>query len=1115
MKYKMKKSMLAVAIAVLLSGCNDWESMNDAGAELQNPIALGADYRTTTRVSDAGFADGDRMGVFITDYKNGVPQPINTSGNRANNVQFTYNESGNQWKGTTTIYWKDNITPVDVVGYYPFNSHLASVNEYTFAVQTHQETPANGATMGGYEASDFLWAKCTNVAPTSEVIRLLYGHLLAGVTVRLVEGEGFAEGEWNEAVKQVWVDNTLPNALIDVEKGTVTVGEGEVEPIIPLSYGNAEYRAVVVPQSVAANKTLIGITVNGISYAHTATTAMTYTAGKMHTFTIQVTKSISSGKYEFALMNESISAWVDDEEFHDGLLREYVVVDVEMPGTFELCLEAVGLNAASISSLKVTGTIDWNDLNFMGDNMKALAYLNLYDARIDDEDDNNDDVITGFNGVKSLTRVVFPKKLRGIAERAFWLTNLSGDMVIPEGVTFIGADAFGACPFNGEIILPSTIKRIEDRAFRQTDFIGELKLPEGLEYIGESAFCCVEFENVLGNQSGPLILPASLKHIGPLAFFNTSYSGDLQIPQGVELGEWAFENTLFSHVEIPEGIKTLGSCTFKGVPLVGELLLPSTVEEINEECFTGTKISSVTLPEGLKVLDKYAFSECSRLSGVIEIPQKIVAIPQGLFYDCRMLDGVHLHKDVVYIAKESFANCYNMNTFICDATTPPVVEEGAFDGVPKDQFSVEVPAASVSLYKQAEGWKDFKRITAYSNFVCRPAAVCALNNTHVESLILNADGAWTVSSQPDWVTVSPTSGTGKTTVTLTVNTLAAGAEARKDSVIFALTGKEFTTYCVVQQHNYEHAENSMVTLQEHKTGEGINILFLGDGYDSEAIANGEYLNLVKEQMGYFFGLPPYDRLRGYFNVYAGISLSQETGINTINSYYNTCFGTIYGGENSGYCQSLSNAKLIPDEELIYSYIKETMTNSPFNNDNLRHTLVILLPNTTEYDGVTYIYEDGRTISICPKSERAFPEDTRGVVQREAGGYGFGKLGNEKATLNQYAPNKVAETINWYHERGWYQNLSTSGKLSEVPWAKYIFDSRYSDYVDVFEGGGGYTRSVFRSESQSCMSTGIPYYNTISREAITHRVMDYAGVGFDIEEFYANDTNAWGATDSNK
>lgn len=57
--------------------------------------------------------------------------------------------------------------------------------------------------MGGYEASDFLWGKVGDVAPTTSIIRLPLFHRMSNARVTLIQGSGFADGEWANTEKIV------------------------------------------------------------------------------------------------------------------------------------------------------------------------------------------------------------------------------------------------------------------------------------------------------------------------------------------------------------------------------------------------------------------------------------------------------------------------------------------------------------------------------------------------------------------------------------------------------------------------------------------------------------------------------------------------------------------------------------------------------------------------------------------------------------------------------------------------------------------------------------------------------------------------------------------------
>ena len=143
---------------------------------------------------------------------------------------------------------------------------------------------------------------------------------------------------------------------------------------------------------------------------------------------------------------------------------------------------------------------------------------------------------------------------------------------------------------------------------------------------------------------------------------------------------------------------------------------------------------------------------------------------------------------------------------------------------------------------------------------------------------------------------------------------------------------------------------------------------------------------------------------------------------------------------------------------------------------------------------------------------AYPYDTRGLMQHEAGGHGFGKLGDEYIYRHAFITGTGDEAqLIKCKSLGWCDNLSLTGKMHEVTWSHLIFDERYSDIVDIYEGGYMYTRGVYRSEYTSCMNNNIAYFSTISRESIVKRIKEYAGEEYSFEEFVSNDSRETGLT----
>lgn len=1096
----------------MMVSCSD-ETGLFIGSDGNLPISISAEYPVkgvSTRATDNGFQDGDAVGLFVVDYNSdGTPGELLMKGNRADNVRFDFN--GANWTANYQIYWANKNTPADFYGYYPFNAAMQSVTEHDFSVYANQDGTTGDKS--NYEQSDLLWAKAEKVQPTTDCIQLRYRHLMAGITVQLQMGTGFETSEWAQLEKTVLIDNVVTGSTVNLQTGKVTVKDGAAPSVItPLIYNNV-WRAVVIPQTIAAGKRVLNITVDGKNYGLVKNEAVQFVSGKMHNFTVTVNKNTSTGDYTFELFADDIVAWIDDVDLHDGLVRQYLVVDVPVAGTLSQVLKTRGIEAEKVTALKVIGNINHCDMVFMGQEMKKLSNLNLSKSILCADDHEEAGVLTGFSDHLCLSRIVFPEKgLRVIGDEAFRRAGIGGSLIIPEGVVEIGRSAFGNNieidnsnvdytddKLYGTLTLPSTLKRIGSGAFYCQNLSGELFLPEGLEYMSST--------NELGcftdcSFSGSLNLPSSLKS---MMVPSGNFSGNITIPSGIKyfvVQDIGARGVKFhvnnSFIELHEGMTELfiRDCGF-----AGELILPSTIRKLANEALAGNKFNKIILSDNIRLLGTYVMAYNEYLTSVV-LSKNISCIPVGCFRNCYGLQSITIPANVDLIGENAFEGCNSIGSIICEGTEPPACAANAFNGVSKDNFTVEVPKGCVDKYKEADGWKEFKRIAEYSNFVCRPAHANALNKAHSENLVLNADGAWTVKSAPDWVRLSKTSGSGKTELQLTFMDMSHGNGNRQDRIVFEMDGHE--TYCDVSQYDYEYEEDGYLTLQTHSQGNGIDIVFMGDGWNGESISNGEYLSMVREQMEYFFGVEPYKSHRDYFNVYVTFPLSQEKGVNTMHTYVNNHFGTLYGYDG-GMCTS---NQLLTETDEVFKYAVE---HSPLKESDRWKSQLILIPNSKEYEGVTY-YDGNCALSICPPSERPYPQDTRGVVQHEACGHGFGKLGDENIQKQAWATPDILAEINENHERGWMQNLATTSKMSQVAWKDFIYDQRYSDQVDVFEGGYGYMRGVFRCENNSCMNYGIPYFNAISRLDIMRRIRDYSGTGFSMDYFYAHDTNKWGDRD---
>lgn len=1129
---------LLAAGAMLLTGCSDDFFGDKTEQHDSNRIQLSGDIDqlAVTRVNDNGFCNGDVMGVYIVDYEGNKPGTLKVNGNRGDNVRHTFDEPNYKWNSAYDLFWKDKHTHIDVYGYYPF-ANPESIEDYQFEVQKDQSKATENGEMGGYEASDFLWGKVSDVTPTTSVIRLPMAHRMSNARVTLIQGSGFAEGEWANLEKIVLTANVARKASINLSTGDIkTAGAVENTMTIP-SRTKDEWRTIVVPQTVAAGTTLFSITIGGVPYKFTKNEAFTYVSGKMMNFGIKVDKQTGSGAYKLTLVSESITPWENDLVSHDATAKEYIVIN-STPGGLKNAITAANKDYTQVRNLKITGQINAKDFYFMRDSMLRLSALNLKEVRIkgwgknEENEENMDDQIPNsafyfiqtVGGSNSLNRIVLPDTLKSIGSNAFYgCKYLSGSLIIPEGVTEIKRGAFNGCiGLNGILSLPSTLKKLgnrgeDDMGDEGTDYYGgvfqncrnltgNLILPDNLELI--RGYC---FSGCSGLY-GELRLPAKLKRMGNCAFSSCSgFTGSLSIPQGITaLPSEAFHNCGFNGtLTLHNGITNIANDAFANCHFKGELHLPKSLKVISENAFCNNDFSgTLTLPSTLTHIGSNAFAYNWRLMGILDIPQEVESIGENAFSNCKMLEGIIFPESMETIRQGAFNECYGINSIICKGTMPAHIESGAFDGVAKDNFTLEVPESAISQYQAAPGWCDFKRIAAHHELVCRPSVACALSTEHKQKLVINAEGEWEVASKPDWCEVSPASGNKKTEVTLTIKGMAKNADSRDGKVVFRLKDKDYTHECSVSQYGYEYGEDEWITLQKATKGNngGINIVLLGDGFNAKDIASGKYLNDIKQEVEYFFGIEPYKTYRDYFNVYTAIPLSTESGVGTVNTIRYNRFNTTFTG----------GVGLKADYDEVFDYALGAPT---VNKGNLNQTLIIMVPNSTDYGGICQMWEDGSAIAFCPQSTYGYPLDTRGVIQHEAGGHGFGKLGDEYIYHNAFIDfcgcsccGHVLE-FNAAKSLGWYDNLELTGKMHSVGWSHLIFDDRYSDIVDIYEGGYMHNRGVFRSEPNSCMNNDIPYYSTISRESIVKRIKAYAGETYSFEDFVKNDKRDAGIVES--
>lgn len=1120
---------VTLVVATLLFSCDD--TLPGSSSTLPGEtISLSARLKqqNQTRANEQGFVTGDRMGIFIVDYVDGKPGALHAKENRASNVLYTFDGDSYKWQAPAEIYWRDKTTPIDVYGYYPGANYISDPSRYNIIVSEKQnQLPAEGE-MSNYEVSDFLWGKVTEINPTKEEIIINYTHRMAGVWVTLVAGDGISETEWKKLPKVVQIDNTVRSATIDLATG-IPVPDGNVDAsIVMLQQGEDGYRAIVVPQTVAAGKSLLSITIDGVTYRHKLAGDMNYLMGKMHNFTVTVNRSEATAEFELDVVDGGITPWTNDEVSHQYSTQAYVVIDSPEVGKLKESITNAGYDYKEVQNLKITGKLNSDDFSFINKEMTSLKHLNLKDTKVWARHDNwpagrdvwyvEDELPGGaFEGNKCIRSIILPSSLKKVGGLAFSGSSLMySTLEIPEGVTYIGERAFAYTDYNGmTLILPSTLDSIGGRVITDCEWECDLQLSDNIKWIGGSDYTYCGSPRF----RGVFHIPSKLKNI-PAGLFarmgsNGSFTGNIEIPQGVtEIGEAAF-NVAFKNrvdVTIPKGVKIINHIAFyglrfsslkfnedleiiersafEGANIPFQIELPTNLRKIGYRTFMYAGIEGeLVIPEGCLDIDREAFvgNRITKLT----LPSKLEHIKSDAFRSVGNITEITIPKYVEWIDGKAFADNSYLQTVISLNPEPPTMNEDAFDGVYYDKVILQVPEQSIELYRNTTAWKKFKNITAYRELAFNIPEIVCMDKGATHQGVIRTEGAWEVAECPDWVTVTPSSGIyKKDELTVTVNEQPAGSATREGRIVFRLKDKDYTTYTTVRQVGGDVAENETFILQEATAGaaKAIPLFIVGDGYNADDIASGKYLKEVREQMEHFFSIEPMKSYRNYFTVSTAVAVSPESGISGLTKFDTKDFG---GNDNK-----------------VMDYARKYGVGI---NGNEGNSTVMVLLNTNMTSNRSSLHANGLSISYIGKSTDVYPFNQQGHVLHEVVGRGFGKLAPE--SINHFTFIKscgcsgcnMMSTYNEYKKRGWWQNVSVTPKMSDLPWSHLIFDERYAQHVDVYEGAMNHSRGVYRSENKSVMGNQyVSYFNTISREILVRRIMQCAGERFIFEDFVAKD-----------
>lgn len=160
-----------------------------------------------------------------------------------------------------------------------------------------------------------------------------------------------------------------------------------------------------------------------------------------------------------------------------------------------------------------------------------------------------------------IVSVVVDEGITRIGVNAFNGLYMLESVSLPGTLTELGAYSFAYCDSLSAIDIPAGVAAIDDCAFYECASLREVSIPEGVIDIGSNAFC--------GCRSlAEIDLPEGLTTIGNLAFCMCSSLVEINIPAGVtNIGNEAFENSGLERVFLPSSLERIGGNAFYQCPI--------------------------------------------------------------------------------------------------------------------------------------------------------------------------------------------------------------------------------------------------------------------------------------------------------------------------------------------------------------------------------------------------------------------------------------------------------------------------------------------------------------------------------------------------------------------
>ena len=218
---------------------------------------------------------------------------------------------------------------------------------------------------------------------------------------------------------------------------------------------------------------------------------------------------------------------------------------------------------------------------------------------------------------------------------------------IPQGITAIGNSAFFCCDSLISVAIPDSVISIGDSAFSCCKSLTSITIPDSVTSIGDSAFSdCDSLTSIT--------IPDFVTQIGVNPFVFCSSLKSIFVspdhPYFAVIDDVLFRKADKTLISYPEGKASSTYTIPQGIISIG-----------NGAFFDNSSLKSITIPDSVTSIGDWAFSSCDSLTS-ITIPDSVTSIGVGAFESCYSLTSITIPDSVTSIGDIAFSSCDSLIT---------------------------------------------------------------------------------------------------------------------------------------------------------------------------------------------------------------------------------------------------------------------------------------------------------------------------------------------------------------------------------------------------------------------------------------------------------------------